>query len=114
MKAIVIHDKKDLRIEERETLPPSPTGAGPFGVLSINCARRAGALEIVATDLADNLKGSFRFHEEFAMAVNLMSEGLVDVGQLITHTFALDDAEQVFITANDRSVAMKTQIAFTP
>lgn len=169
------------------------TGAGPIGVLSILCARRAGALEIVATDLAANalaqastagadrvinvvddadamnaysedkgyfdvlyecsgaapalaaginalrpggtimqlglggdmnlpmmaitakelsLKGSFRFHEEFAVAVALMSEGLVEVEQLITHTFALDEAEKAFITANDRSVAMKTQISF--
>jgi len=58
------------------------------------------------------LKGSFRFHEEFAMAIELMSEGLIDVGQLVTHTFALDDAEQAFITANDRTIAMKTQISF--
>jgi len=30
------------------------TGTGPIGVLSIICARRAGAIEIVATDLAAN------------------------------------------------------------
>jgi len=169
------------------------TGAGPIGALSIICARRAGALEIVATDLSSNalaqatfagadkvfnvaddtdalgaysadkgvfdvlyecsgaasalamgigalrpggtimqlglggdmnlpmmaitakelsLKGSFRFHEEFSLAVALMSEGLVDVSGLITHTFALADAVQAFETANDRSVAMKTQISF--
>jgi len=169
------------------------TGAGPIGVLSIICARRAGALEIVATDLATNalaqataagadqvinvgdhadaldayskdkgyfdvlyectgvasalatginalrpggvimqlglggdmslpmmaitakelcIRGSFRFHEEFSLAVELMSVGLVDVAQLVTHTFSIDDAEQAFITANDRSIAMKTQISF--
>jgi len=170
------------------------TGAGPIGVLSVICARRAGAVEIVATDLASHalsqasaagadqsinvnkqsqaldeyshdkgyfdvlyecsgaasalamgiaalrpggtiiqlglsgdmslpmmaitakelvLKGSFRFHEEFSMAIELMATGLIDVSQLITHTFALDDAEQAFITANDRSIAMKTQITFS-
>jgi len=67
-------------------------------------------MAITAKELS--IKGSFRFHEEFAMAIELMSNGLVDVSQLITHTFALDDAEQAFITANDRSIAMKTQIAF--
>lgn len=170
------------------------TGCGPIGALSIICARRAGAAEIVATDLAANalataelvgadktinvaedtdalaaytddkgyfnvlfecsgsavalsaaiaalrpgsiimqlglggdmslpmmaitakelsLKGSFRFHEEFAMAVELMQSNLIDVKPLITHTFSIDDAEEAFTTANDRSVAMKTQISFT-
>ncbi len=170
------------------------TGCGPIGVLSIIAARRAGAIEIVATDLSDNalahaaasgadrafntakepdalahygsdkgyfdvlyecsgaapalvagigalrprghilqlglggdmtlpmmqitgkelrLSGSFRFHEEFATAVQLMVSGLVDLKPLITHTFALDEAEQAFTLAADRSQAMKTQIAFS-
>jgi len=170
------------------------TGCGPIGALSILCARRAGATEIVATDLAANalamaqnvgadktinitedaealsayaadkgyfdvlfecsgsaialasaitalrpggvimqlglggdmslpmmaitakelvLKGSFRFHEEYPIAVELMRSGLIDVKPLISHTFSLDDAEQAFTTANDRSIAMKTQIAFS-
>lgn len=169
------------------------TGCGPIGALSIICARRAGAAEIVATDLAANalataqavgadktinvaeeadalsaysndkgyfdvlyecsgsaaaltaaiaalrpggtimqlglggdmslpmmaitakelsLKGSFRFHEEFSMAVELMCSGLVDVKPLISHTFSLEEATQAFTIANDRSVAMKTQILF--
>lgn len=170
------------------------TGCGPIGALSILCARRAGAAEIVATDLAANalaqaqivgadqtinvaenadalltysedkgyfdvlfecsgsaqalgsaiaalrpggvimqlglggdmtlpmmaitakeisLKGSFRFHEEFSMAVELMQSGLIDVKPLISHTFSIDAAEQAFTIANDRSVAMKTQIEFS-
>lgn len=169
------------------------TGCGPIGTLCILAARRAGAAEIVATDLAANalqhaaaagadrtinvgeepdamqaysagkgtfdvlfecsgaapaltsgiaamrprgvilqlglggdmslpmmqltakeleLRGSFRFHEEFAVAVQLMAKGLIDVKPLITHTVPLDQAEDAFRVANDRSQAMKAQIAF--
>lgn len=170
------------------------TGCGPIGVLSILAARRAGAAEIVATDLSDftlamaktaganstintkeepealaaysadkgtfdvlyecsgaaaaliggiaalrprgvivqlglggdmslpmtaitakelDLRGSFRFHEEFAIGVSLMCNGLIDVKPLITHTAPLDDALFAFEVASDRSRAMKTQIAFS-
>lgn len=169
------------------------TGSGPIGVLSIIAARRAGASEVVATDLANNalaiakqcgadttinvatnkdalqsyssakgyfdlmfectgnaialsqgiaavkpgsvimqlglggdmslpmmqltakeidLRGSFRFHSEFELAVKLMRTGLVDVKPLITHTMDLDNAESAFTLANDRTIAMKTQIEF--
>lgn len=170
------------------------TGCGPIGVLSILAARRAGAAEIVATDLSDftltmakaagadrvinskdepdalaaysadkgtfdvlyecsgaavalsggiaalrprgvivqlglggdmslpmmaitakelELRGSFRFHEEFAVGVELMRKGLIDVKPLITHTVGLDDAISAFEIASDRSRAMKAQIAFS-
>jgi L-idonate 5-dehydrogenase len=169
------------------------TGCGPIGALSILAARRAGASEIVVTDLtaqtlkfaktvgADvtlnlaedpeglkpymagkgyfdvlyecsgaapalaggiqamrprgvilqlglggdmsvpmmaitskelDLRGSFRFHEEFAVAVRLMQAGLIDVKPLITHTMPLAEAETAFLTASDRTKAMKAQIAF--
>jgi len=169
------------------------TGCGPIGVLSIISARRAGAAEIVATDIASNalsiaakcgadktinvmenpdalssysvgkgyfdvmyecsgnaqaltsgiaalrprsvlmqlglggdmslpmmqltakeidLRGSFRFHEEFKTAVELMLSGLVNVKPLITHTVDLENAESAFKIANDRSTAMKAQINF--
>ena len=59
-----------------------------------------------------DLRGSFRFHEEFATAVKLMQSGLIDVKPVITHTIPLVDAELAFRIANDRGQAMKTQIAF--
>ena len=59
-----------------------------------------------------DLRGSFRFHEEFATAVRLMQSGLIDVKPVITHTVPLADAELAFRIANDRGEAMKTQIAF--
>ena len=169
------------------------TGCGPIGVLAILAARRAGAAEIVATDLIPNalkhaaaagadrmidmaenpdaldvytadkghfdvlyectgtagalsgaiaamrprgvlmqlglggdmtvpmmqitvkeldLRGSFRFHEEFMTAVKLMQSGLIDVKPVITHTVPLADAELAFRIANDRGQSMKTQIDF--
>ncbi len=169
------------------------TGCGPIGVLSILAARRAGAAEIVATDLSDftlaiaksagadrvintakardglapygadkgyfdvlyecsgaapalasgigalrprgiilqlglggdmtipmqmltskelDLRGSFRFHEEFAIGVELMRKKLIDVKHLITHSVPLAEAESAFKLASDRSSAMKAQITF--
>ena len=169
------------------------TGCGPIGVLTILAARRAGAAEIIATDIADtvldfanaagadvvlntkdrpealapyqqakgsvdvhfecsgaepalaagiaalrprgvlvqlglsgdmtlpmmqvtakelSLRGSFRFHEEFAIAVDLMCKGLIDVQPLITHSFPLAEYETAFATASDRSRAMKVQLEF--
>jgi L-idonate 5-dehydrogenase len=59
------------------------------------------------------LRGSFRFHSEFATAVAMMQKGLIDVTPLITHKFSLDDSIDAFEMAKDRSQAMKVQIAFT-
>jgi L-idonate 5-dehydrogenase len=170
------------------------TGCGPIGVLAILAARRAGAAQIVATDLSDftlalarkvgadrtinsatepgalaeygadkghfdvlyectgvaaalaggiaalrprgvilqlglggdmalpmmaitakelELRGSFRFHSEFATGVGLMQRGLIDVRPLITHTVGLNEAESAFLLASDRSQAMKAQIVFS-
>ena len=170
------------------------TGCGPIGVLAILSARRAGAAEIVATDLSDftlgvaagvgadrvintgrdadalagyaagkghfdvlyectgvaaalvggiaalrprgvilqlglggdmtlpmmaitakelDLRGSFRFHDEFAVGVGLMQRGLIDVAPLITHTIPLAAAQTAFTVASDRSQAMKAQIVFS-
>ena len=58
------------------------------------------------------LRGSFRFHEEFFTGVELMRKGLVDVKPLITHTVGLGDAERGFQLASDRTQAMKVQIEF--
>jgi L-idonate 5-dehydrogenase len=59
------------------------------------------------------LRGSFRFHEEFFAAVELMRKGRIDVKPLITHEVALDEAEEGFKLASDRSRAMKAQIRFS-
>lgn len=59
-----------------------------------------------------DLRGSFRFHEEFAIAVRLMQSGQIDVKPLISHTFGIADAVEAFEVATDRSQSMKTQIQF--
>jgi L-idonate 5-dehydrogenase len=59
-----------------------------------------------------DLRGSFRFHEEFGLAVKLMQDGLIDVKPLITQTMPLADALRAFDIASDKTQSMKTQIAF--
>lgn len=68
-------------------------------------------ITITAKEL--ELRGSFRFHEEFATGIEWMRKGLVDVKPLITHTVPLDQAISAFEIASDRSRAMKAQIAFS-
>jgi L-idonate 5-dehydrogenase len=58
------------------------------------------------------LRGSFRFHEEFATAVQFMQSGLINVDPLITHSFNLNEVVDAFDMASDRSQAMKVQITF--
>jgi L-idonate 5-dehydrogenase len=169
------------------------TGCGPIGALLVIAARRAGAREIVATDLGDfplrkalqvgadqaihvgddpqalqrfaadkghfdvlfeasgseralcgafdalrpravivqvglggemklpmnvivakefDLRGAFRFHEEFAIAVELLNKRLVDVKPLISATVPYRDATRAFKLASDRSQAMKVVLGF--
>ena len=169
------------------------TGSGPIGALCMMAARRAGAAQIVATDVADaalavatkigaervinvatepdvlatygagkgtfdvlfeasgnqqalvsgldvlrsggivvqvglggsvtlpintivakeiQLRGTFRFHEEFALAVELMGKSLIDVKPLISATLPFERATDAFELAADRSKSMKVQLAF--
>jgi L-idonate 5-dehydrogenase len=170
------------------------TGCGPIGVLVMLVARRAGALEIVATDLVDatlqfarkigadravntssdpdalaaytqgkgyfdtafeasgapsalrncietvrpegvivqlglgggdtavplqmvtakelQLRGSFRFHQEFGVAVDYIDKRMIDVKLLISATLPFTQARDAFELANDRSKSMKVQLAF--
>lgn len=56
--------------------------------------------------------GSFRFHEEYKMAVDFLTSGKIDVGPLITGTFDLEDAKQAFEAAADRDRHIKVQLSF--
>jgi L-idonate 5-dehydrogenase len=58
------------------------------------------------------LRGTFRFHEEFALALDFIVKGLVDVKPLISATAPLAKARDAFELASDRSQSMKVQIAF--
>jgi L-idonate 5-dehydrogenase len=58
------------------------------------------------------LRGTFRFHEEFALAVEFIGKGLIDVKSLITAMAPFADARDAFELASDRSRSMKVQLAF--
>lgn len=169
------------------------TGCGPIGALAVVAARRAGAREVVATDMGDfalrkalqvgadqvinvaedpqalqafnagkghfdvlfecsgseralrgalealrprgiivqvglggemtlpvntiaakelELRGTFRFHEEFAIGVDLLNKGLVDLKPLISASLPYRDATRAFKLASDRSQAMKVLLNF--
>lgn len=59
-----------------------------------------------------SFKGSFRFHEEFFTAVEMMVKKRLDVAPLITHRMPLDQAIAAFELASDRSRAVKVQLTF--
>jgi L-idonate 5-dehydrogenase len=100
------------------------SGAQPALVSAIGAMRPGGTImqlglggdmtlpmmQITAKELS--LKGSFRFHAEYATAISLMQKKLIDVKPLISETVGLEDAVKGFELANDRSKAMKVQIAF--
>ena len=65
---------------------------------------------IVAKEI--EIRGSFRFHEEFALAVDLINRKRVDLKPLLTAVMPLAEAEAAFRLAGDRARAMKVQIAF--
>ena len=59
-----------------------------------------------------DLRGAFRFHEEFAVAVELLNKGLVDVRPLISATLSYRDSARAFALAGDRTQAMKVLLSF--
>lgn len=52
-------------------------------------------------------RGTFRFHEEFALAVRTLAAGRIDVTPLLTEVVPLDEANRAFSLAADRNRAMK-------
>jgi L-idonate 5-dehydrogenase len=58
------------------------------------------------------MRGTFRFHEEFGLAVDLINKRRVDMNPLLTGVYGVDDAVKAFEVAGDRSQSMKVQIAF--
>ena len=65
---------------------------------------------IVAKEL--ELRGTFRFHEEFRWAVDCIATGRIDVAPLLTEIVPLAEADRAFELAIDRRRAMKVQLAF--
>ncbi len=65
---------------------------------------------IVAKEI--DLRGTFRFHEEFALAANLIGARRLDVRPVISETMPMADAVKAFELASDRTKSMKVQLAF--
>ena len=121
---------------DREALKPYSKDKGAFDVLlecSGNQHALVGAFEvlrptgiIVQVGLGGSftlpinmlvakefeLRGTFRFHEEFGLAAQLIGSGRVDVKPLISATLPFERAVEAFDLASDRSRAMKVQLAF--
>ncbi len=59
-----------------------------------------------------DLRGAFRFHEEFGVAVDLINQGLVDLKPLVSATLPYRDAGRAFALAADRTQSMKVILDF--
>lgn len=59
-----------------------------------------------------DMRGAFRFHEEFGVAVALINKGLVDLKPLVSATLPYRDAGRAFALAADRSQSMKVLLSF--
>jgi L-idonate 5-dehydrogenase len=65
---------------------------------------------VVAKEI--EMKGTFRFHDEFALAVDLINARRVNFAPLLTEIFPVEDAVKAFEAAGDRSKSMKVQLTF--
>ena len=59
-----------------------------------------------------DLRGAFRFHAEFGVAVDLVNKGLVDLKPLVSATLPYRDAGRAFALAADRTRSMKVLLNF--
>jgi L-idonate 5-dehydrogenase len=59
-----------------------------------------------------DLRGTFRFHAEFAQAVDLLNRQVIDVTPVISHIVPFEQASQAFDLASDKRVAMKVLLDF--
>ncbi len=65
---------------------------------------------VVAKEI--EVRGTFRFHDEFGLAVDFINRRTVDVKPLLTGCYGLSDAQAAFELAGDRSRSMKVQLSF--
>jgi L-idonate 5-dehydrogenase len=68
--------------------------------------------QLVAKEV--DLRGTFRFHAEFATAVRFLNEGLINGKPVITRVLPVDRAIEAFNLAADKSQSLKVQIQFAP
>jgi L-idonate 5-dehydrogenase len=68
--------------------------------------------QLVAKEV--DMRGTFRFHAEFATAVRFLNEGLINGQPVITRVLPMDQAIEAFKLAGDKSQSLKVQIQFAP
>jgi L-idonate 5-dehydrogenase len=59
-----------------------------------------------------DVRGAFRFHEEFGVAIELINKRLVDLKPLVSATLPFRDAGRAFALAADRTQSMKVLLDF--
>lgn len=67
--------------------------------------------QLVAKEI--DLRGTFRFHSEFATAVRFLNERLIDGKPVITAIVPAREAQRAFELACDKSKSLKVQISFS-
>jgi len=75
----------------------------------------AGALAVPFNRLVPGeltIAGSFRFHEEFAQAVDLIDRKVIDVSPIVTERVPFESAAEAFHLASDRSRSVKVLLEF--
>ena len=100
------------------------SGSGPALAAAMQVTRPRGTIVQVGLGGAETavplnllvskelvLRGTFRFHAEFAAAVDLLARGALDVAPLLSAIVPLDEAARAFALASDRRRAMKVQLA---
>jgi L-idonate 5-dehydrogenase len=65
---------------------------------------------VVAKEI--EVRGTFRFHEEFGLAVGLINRRAVNMKPLLTGCYGLDAVQTAFELAGDRGRSMKVQLSF--
>ena len=59
-----------------------------------------------------DLRGTFRFHAEFAVAVAFLNQRLIDGQPVVSDIVDFDQANDAFVLAADKRRSMKVQLAF--
>ena len=88
--------------------------AKPRGVIGQIGMLPAGELPVTLAKLVNKeltMVGTFRFNDEIDKAVAVIAANPA-IGQVTTHVFPADDAEQGFIMAKDAAASGKVMIAF--
>ncbi len=96
-----------------ETVLAAIAALRPRGVLVL--VGQGAELALQASSLVGReieLRGSFRFGEEFNMAAGYLSSGRLNLKALISSTLPAESAVEALEMASDKSRAMKVQLAF--